>query len=171
MNFVNELSESEPIEESEKHKITIVETRCLSYSPEKMYKLYIKAKDKWFSFRRATYASYGLRELQSLAERYDPKEGFFCTHGVGRPLKEFDDREDGLKALPLEPFTSLTNQGAYWSFGGNHKNYSGAFGYKIFSQNLASWVYEILQCEDVRAPPNRYHPKLYPVELDSELAP
>ena len=172
---VIEKQELEVIEESDKHKITVVEIDHPSFGEygKKMYKLYIKANDKWFSFRRASYGCgkyfYGLRELQKLAENYNPEEYFFCTHGVGAPLKKFDynpypERED-TKALPLEPFTHLENCGSYWSFGGNHRNYSGAFGYKIFSKNLASWVYEILQCENIRAPPDKYISRLYTVEL------
>jgi len=154
---VIEKKEIEVIEESSKHRITVVEIDHPNFGEYgvKMYKLYIKACDKWFSFRRATYADYGLRELQKLAENYNLDEYFFCVHGVGAPLKEFDydpypDNPE-TSALPLESFTWLENCGEYWSFGGNHRSFSGAFVYKIFSKNLASWVYEILCCDGVRA--------------------
>ena len=161
-----ELQEWGVVEESPKHVITVVEIDSPGWDRELMYKLYIKTcDDRWFSFRRAAFADYGLRELQGLVERYNPDDGFFCTHGKGRPLKEFDDEDDGLKALPLEPFTSLENTGEYWAFSGNHKHYSGAFGYKIFSKNIAQWVYECLKCDEARAPPDQYCPRVYSIEL------
>ena len=143
--IVTELKESEPIEQSFKHKITSVDIQIFSDKPEKMYKLYIKANEKWHSFRRARYTDYGLKELKNLVNKYNPETKFFCTHGVGNPIKEFNDREDGLKATPFESITSIENVGDYWSFIGNHKNYSMAFGYKIFSEDLANIVNKLLQ--------------------------
>jgi len=167
--MVRETQEFETIEESEKHRIAVVMIESAFDEPHKMYKLYIKNGDNWFSFRRASYGSgkyfYGLRELQKLAKNYNPGKGFFCTHGIGDPLKEFTKGVYDLEPLPLEPFTSLTRQEGYWAFGGNHRNYSGAFGYKIFDQWLAEMVYNSLSKDGVRAPPNKYHQKLYPVEL------
>jgi hypothetical protein len=162
---VIELEENELIEESDKHKITVVTIDDGWGNSKKMYKLWIKYGDSWFSFRRSSYASYGLRELKELAGRYGPVMGFFCTHGVGDPFEELTKKQCGYDALPLEPFTSLVNCGGYWSFGGNHKGFSGAFGYKIFRRDIVKYVYDFLNKNNVRDPPNRYHPKLYPVEL------
>jgi len=130
---MSETQESKPIESSNKHKITAVMVDNGWGTPEKMYKLYVKHNGSWYWFRRAYFRPYGLRELQSLAENYDPGSGYFCTHGKGCPLEEFED-------LPLREFTSIEDCGDYYSFIGNHKHYSGAFGYKIFDPVLAEKI-------------------------------
>jgi hypothetical protein len=168
---IRETDEQPAVEETDNHKITIVTIHSYWDKPRKMYKLYIKYGETWFSWRRATHAEYGLRELQELAEQYNPDEGFFMTHGVGHPLREFNDKQIGehtYKGIPLEWFTHLAKDDSdlYWNFGGNHRNYSGAFGYKIFSKNLASWVYECLICEGARAPKRESGSGSYPITLE-----
>ncbi len=104
-------------------------------SPHKMYKLMVKVRKKLvFIIRREAWDFY-LKDLIAKAKTHRVKKGFFYDYGKGDPLKEFEDND-------LEDFTFLSKKGkdGTYVFCGNHKKYSGAFRYHIWSRKLASQI-------------------------------
>jgi len=71
-------------------------------------------------------------------------KGYLCLYGRGHPLEEFTD--------PLDNFTSLddTEVQGVKRFGGNHREYSAAFHYIIWSRELIEEIEKRLKGGGVR---------------------
>jgi len=102
---------------------------------EPMLKLMLKIHGKLVFVRRYDMAEAEFRlpeHLKRLKETFE--EGYFCIYGRGHPLEEFTD--------PLDETTYLyaTEVEGVKRFCGNHRRYSAAFNYLVWSRELIEQI-------------------------------
>jgi len=126
----------ETIEDTETYRIDHVDVFIFEHSD--MLSLTIKVHGKEIPIQRWSNADFYLKSIRDKATSWTEEDGFYCTHGRGHPLQEFEDDN-------LAGFTRLTLEKGLFRFGGNHHRVGGAFGYIIWDQELAQEVDERLE--------------------------
>ena len=84
-----------------------------------------------------------LKEIEKIEKTY--KQGFYCHHGLGDPLKEFEEGD-------LRDITYISQRTPrIWFFLGNHEKRSGVFHYYI-------WFPEIIEAIKQKLKPDKIYP-------------
>ena len=126
----------ETIEETDKYRIDRVDVFMFEHSD--MLALTIKVNGKEIKVRRWRNADFYLKQIKEKANSWKEEDGFYFEYGRGHPLQEFEGNN-------LEWHTHLTLHNGYYKFGGNHHRTGGAFGYIIWSKELALEIDERLE--------------------------
>ena len=90
-------------------------------------------------------ALYQWREMLQETDKIEKthKQGFYCHHGLGDPLKEFEEAD-------LRDITYLSQRTpTIWFFLGNHEKRSGVFHYYIWKPEIVEAIKEKLPKEKI----------------------
>ena len=111
-----------------------------------MLSLILTVNNEETHIQRYNMAIYQWKEMLGEIEKIEKtyKEGFYCHHGLGDPLKEFEegDIEDFSYFVPRTP--------TIWFLLGNHKKRSGVFHYFVWKPDLIESIKQRMKPEQIK---------------------